>query len=302
MVALVMFVAVCVAVAVDASVAVAVDASKGSGLPAWKAILLGAVEGLTEYLPVSSTGHLLVTGRLLGLGDGSDGTALGTYVIAIQIGAIGAVLGLYRQRVGQIAGGLLGHNDPGRRLFIALAVAFIPAALLGVAFKPVIKEHLFSPWPIVAAWALGGVVLLIWQPSDRGGTVDIVDVTTLQALIIGVAQAAALWPGTSRSLVTLIAGLVVGLSLTAAVEFSFLLGLATLTAATAWDLARNGAGLLDMYGWATPLLGAIVAFLTAVASIRWMTSYLQEHPLRAFGWYRLCIAASTAALVLAGAI
>lgn len=281
---------------------VAVGASGGTGLPAWQAVVLGAVEGLTEYLPISSTGHLLITGRLFGLGDGSDGSALGTYVIAIQVGAIAAVLSLYHRRVGQIVRGLMGHDDPGRRLFLSLAVAFAPAALFGAAFGPVIKDRLFGPWPIVAAWAVGGIVLLVWQPPDRRSTIDIVAVTARQALIIGVAQVAALWPGTSRSLVTLIAALAVGLTLSAAVEFSFLLGLATLTAATTWDLARNGPGLIDAYGWTTPLLGAVVAFVTAVASIRWMTNYLRRHPLRAFGAYRLAIAATTATLVLTGAI
>lgn len=145
-------------------------------------------------------------------------------------------------------------------------------------------------------------MLLVWRPSDRAGTTDIAAVTTRQALVIGLAQAGALWPETSRSLVTLIAGLAIGLTLAAAVEFSFLLGVATLTAATTWDLCRNAPGVLDAYGVATPLLGTAVAFVTAVASIRWMTSYLQRHRLQVFGSYRLAIAAVTAALLLTGAI
>lgn len=280
-----------------AAVAVLTVAGRGSELAAWKAIVLGVVEGVTEYLPVSSTGHLVVTGRVLGVGDGSDGSALATYLIAIQIGAIAAVLGLYRHRVAQLARGAAGGDSDGRRMFVALAISFTPAALVGVALGATVKDRLFRPWPIVAAWLIGGIALLIWQPPTTN-TLRLEQITSRQALIIGAAQAIALWPGTSRSLITLVAALVAGLSAGAAVEFSFLLGLATLTAATTWDLTRNGEQLVDAYGWATPLLGAVVGFVAATLSVRWMTAYLRQHSLRIFGWYRIAIAGLTIALIV----
>lgn len=270
-------------------------------LPAWKAVVLGIVEGVTEYLPISSTGHLVITGRLLDVGDGTDRTALDTYLIAIQIGAIAAVLSIYHRRVTQLSRGATGRDSDGRRMLIALVIAFTPAALVGVALGDAVKDHLFQPWPIVAAWLIGGVALLIWEPHTTS-TTRLEQITRRQALIIGAAQAIALWPGTSRSLITLVAALVAGLSIAAAVEFSFLLGLATLTAATAWDLARHGEELLDTYGWATPLLGALVAFVAATVSVRWMTAYLRQHSLRIFGWYRITIAALATALILTGTI
>lgn len=150
--------------------------------------------------------------------------------------------------------------------------------------------------------AICGIVLLRWRPSPRASTIDVVGVTSRQAVVIGCAQAVALWPGTSRSLVTLIAALAVGLSLSVAIEFSFLLGLAPLTAATVWDLVQHGPELANAYGVATPLLGASVAFLTAVIAVRWMTTYLQGHPLDVFGYYRLLIAVITVALVVSGVI
>src|SRR3546814_5016004 len=141
--------------------------SRPGGLPMWKALLLGAVEGITEYLPVSPTGHLLVAARMLGLGDVSDGSALGTYVIAVQVGAILAVLGLYRERFRSLAVAAVGGAVEVRSLAIAIIVAFIPAGVVGSLLAPTIKAHLFSAWPIVAAWAVGGLVLLVWAPSPR---------------------------------------------------------------------------------------------------------------------------------------
>lgn len=288
---------VAVTVAALAGAVLLIVAGGPSHLTAWEAMVLGIVEGVTEYLPISSTGHLVVAGRVLGVGDGSDETALASYLIAIQIGAIAAVLGIYRHRVAQLARGAAARDSVGRRMLVALAIAFTPAALVGVVLGATVKDHLFQPWPIIAAWAIGGVALLIWQPPVTN-TTRIEQITRRQALVIGAAQAIALWPGTSRSLVTLVAALLAGLSIAAAVEFSFLLGLATLTAATTWDLAHNGQELLDAYGWATPLLGAVVAFIAATLSVRWMTAYLRQHSLCIFGWYRISIAGLAVALLL----
>jgi len=257
-------------------------------------IILGVVEGITEYLPVSSTGHLVVVQRWLGLGDSAGRDAADTFAIAIQVGAILAVLILYRRRVTSMLNGVIGRDAEGRRLLGLLVASFIPAAALGAAFGDAIKDELFSPGPVVIAWIVGGLFLLLWKPRTEG--VGPTSLTVRNAVIIGVAQALALWPGVSRSLVTIAAAVLVGLSLSAALEYSFLLGLATLSAATVFDLAKNGRELFDAYGIGRPLLGVAIAFVTAAVSVRWLVGYLARRPLSHFGWYRLAIAALTLAL------
>ena len=290
------------AVLLVAIVVLAVGGGKGA-LTSPKAIVLGAVEGITEYLPISSTGHLLITQRLLDLGTGSGKVAADTYAVAIQVGAILAVIALYRRRLWQLVLGLVGRDAIGRQLLIRLVVAFLPAAVIGGALNHTIKDHLFGPWPVVGAWAVGGAFLLLWRPrpsADRGGAIT--DITVRSAAIIGFAQALALWPGVSRSLVTIVAALALGCTMAAAVEFSFLLGLATLTAATILDMAKDGRTLIDDYGWRTPLLGTLVAFATAVLAVRWLVAYLRTRPLAHFGWYRLAVAAVTVALIWHGSV
>jgi undecaprenyl-diphosphatase len=263
-----------------------------------EAILLGIVEGITEFLPISSTGHLLVVSDLIGFGQGEAANAADTYAIAIQFGAILAVLALYRARVWSMVQGVTGRDAHGLSVLKALVAAFMPAAFLGVTLGDRIKDALFGPLPVAIAWAIGGLVLLVWVP--RGGSTSLHELTVRSALIIGVAQGIALWPGVSRSLVTLIAGLAIGLSLAAAIEFSFLLGLITLTAATVFDTARNGGELVDMFGIATPLVGVFTAFVTALIAVRWMVNYLGSRSLAIFGWYRLGIAAVAFALMANG--
>ncbi len=265
-----------------------------------KAIILGAVEGFTEYLPVSSTGHLLVTQRLLDLGEGAGKEAADTYAIAIQLGAILAIVVLYWRRLEQVALGVVGRDVDGRRLLGRLIIAFVPAAIVGLAASDTIKERLFGPWPVVAAWLAGGVFLVWWNP--RPGRIELTQFTVRHVAIIGAAQIIAMWPGMSRSLVTIASALAIGATMAAAVEFSFLLGLATLSAATLFDLAKDGGTLLDEYGWRTPLLGGIVAFVTAVVAVRWLVTFLQTRPLSIFGWYRIGIAATTIALIAVGAV
>lgn len=279
---------------------IALSLNTSGPLTPLKAIVLGAVEGFTEYLPVSSTGHLLVTQRLLGLGEGDAKAAADTYVIAIQIGAILAVVVLYWRRLGQLVQGVIGRDVDGRKLLLRLIIAFVPAALVGLLLGDTIKRELFGPWPVVAAWLVGGIFLVWWNP--RPGNLDLTSLTARHAVIIGAAQVLALWPGMSRSLVTIAAALAIGLSMSAAIEFSFLLGLATLSAATLYDLAKDGQTILDDYGWRTPLLGGVVAFITAVIAVRWLVSFLRTRPLSIFGWYRIGIAAATAALIAFGAI
>jgi undecaprenyl-diphosphatase len=267
----------------------------------WQALILGLVEGLTEYLPVSSTGHLVVTQRLLGIGASEAANA---YAVAIQAGAIAAVLGLYRQRVAQMCRGLIGRDGDGTRLLVALVVGFLPAAVLGLAFDEPIERFLFGPWPIVAAWALGGIVLLVLESrvaaAREGKAIETVGPRV--ALLIGLAQCAALWPGVSRSLATILGGLAAGLSVAAAVEFSFLLGLVTLGAATAYKALGSGRVMLDAYGPVALAVGFGAAWLSAVLSVRWMVSWLGRRNFRIFAIWRLAVAAIVAALLLSGVL
>jgi undecaprenyl-diphosphatase len=271
-----------------------------------QAIVLGVVEGLTEYLPISSTGHLIVTSRILGLPDsGKAGDALKSYEIAIQGGAILAVLVLYRHRFGTMVDGLRNRSAEGRRLLIALVVAFVPAAVLGLIGEKVIKDYLFGVPPVIAAWVVGGVLLLVLVAKgviDRPGGRPLESLTTRDALVIGFAQVVAMWPGTSRSMVTIVAALLLGYSILAAVEFSFLLGVVTLGAATAYSVLKDGKLMVDSFGLFTPLVGFVVAFLAAVVSVRWMVTYLQRHTLAVFGWYRLAVAALALILLATHAI
>ncbi len=264
----------------------------------YQALVLGIVEGLTEYLPVSSTGHLLLTQRLLGI---ESSPAADAFAICIQAGAILAVLGLYRARVAQMTLGVVGRDPVGQRLAFAIIAAFIPAAVLGLLLEKPIKLYLFGGdawgmWPIVAAWLVGGIAILVVSRlrRRRGGTpqtgLNLEHLTLRMALIVGFAQCIAMWPGVSRSLVTIVGGLLVGLSLPAAVEFSFLLGVVTLTAATAYDAFKHGGEMLATYGPTPLLIGFGAAWLSAVIAVKWMVSYLQSHGLEIFGWYRVVLA------------
>lgn len=269
------------------------------------AAILGVVEGVTEYLPVSSTGHLMVTNRILGIGE-TPGTedAADSYIIAIQAGAILAVLLLYRERVGRIVAGLAGRDVEGRRLLTNLLVSFAPAVVVALTLEDVIKDRLFGTGPVVAAWIVGGVGILAWVRwgSGRGTGVPLESLTVRMALLIGLAQCIAMWPGTSRSLVTIIAALVVGLSLAAAVEYSFLLGLVTLGAATSYEMVTNGSTIIEAFGWGPVLVGFATAFVSALIAVRWMVEYLQRHSLAIFGWYRIAAGLGTLALVAADVI
>ncbi len=263
----------------------------------WQALILGIVEGITEYLPVSSTGHLLVAQRAMGI---PASEAANSYAIAIQAGAILAVLGLYRRRWMQIARGVQGRDPVGRRLGLCLIVAFLPAAVVGLALDKTIERWLFGPWPIVAAWALGGVLILVLDKRLRRDGRALESITVRAALIVGIAQCAALWPGTSRSLATILGGLLAGLSIGAAVEFSFLLGLLTLGAATAYKMLQHGDAMLAAYGLVPVLTGFAAAWLFAVLAVRWMVQWLSTRGLSVFGWWRLGAACLVAGLALSG--
>ncbi|MFV0317733.1 MAG: undecaprenyl-diphosphate phosphatase [Microthrixaceae bacterium] len=288
--------------------------SVASAMTWWKAAILGTVEGLTEYVPVSSTGHLLVVSRLVGLGDTeADQAASNTYAIAIQFGAIIAVAGLFWRRFLDMVLGLFGRSPSGRHLLIVTIIAFIPAAVVGFLFDDAIEERLFGPWPIIAAWVVGGVGILVLEragllprggrePDDSDGTDPLLAITYRQAALIGTAQIAALWPGTSRSLATILGALLVGVAMRAAVEFSFVLGFVTLSAATAYSLLSDGGALVDQFGLLDPVIGLLFAFVAAVIAIRWMIGYLESNSLAIFGWYRIVVAALAAVGTMVGLI
>ena len=210
---------------------------------------------------------------------------------------------LYWPRVLSMLRGLAGRDEAGRRLLIAVVVAFLPAAVVGLLFNDWIEERLFGLWPVVAAWFAGGLAILAFSGRGRGpGTRGLGDLTWRLALVIGLAQCLALWPGTSRSLVTIVGGLAVGLSVTAAVEFSFLLGLLTLTAATAYKALDSGAAMLEAYGPGVLAVGFITAAVSAALAVRWLVHWLTRHGLAVFGWYRIALALVVAGLLLAGAL
>jgi len=275
-------------------------------LSALEAVILGLIEGVTEYLPVSSTGHLLVANKILGLGgtEASD-EALETYAICIQSGAILAVLVLYKARVWQMVDGLFGRSEEGRRVLLSVVAAFVPTAVIGRYIFPFVRDRLFGDVSFIAlAWILGGLAILALTRTgflDRGGF-DLVDLSTKHAALIGLLQAVAIWPGVSRSLVTIVAGVLVGMNLKAAVEFSFLLGLVTLSAATVYAGSTGGSLLIETFGIATPLVGLVVAFVSAVVAIRWMVGWLEQRGFEIFGWYRLVIGAGALAAVATGAL
>ncbi len=274
-------------------------------LTIFQAIVLGLVEGLTEYLPVSSTGHLLVTNELLGLNETqASEDAINTYAICIQLGAIIAVLFLYWERIRQMIDGLLGRSEEGRKILIAVLIAFGFTAAIGLTIGEIIKDNLFGVAPIAGAWILGGVVILVLSRTgwfDKT-TKELGHLTWQNAVVIGLIQAIAMWPGVSRSMITIIAAVLVGLSLRAAVEFSFLLGLITLSAATAYEGLQGGEELIDTFGIGTPLIGLVVAFVAAIASVKWMVTWLNDKGFEVFGWYRIAVGVLAFALLATNTI
>ena len=245
-----------------------------------QAFILGIVEGLSEYLPISSTGHLILASHFLGL----HGEGIKTFEIVIQAGAIAAVPILYRGRITSPGGGRLARN---------LFISFLPAVAAGLLLHRVIKEKLFDLWPVVVALALGGILMIAVDfrfRSSRRVTRTLDSLTAWEALWIGLAQCLSLWPGASRAMVTIVAGLFVGLSATQAAEYSFLLALPTLGAATLFDWAKGGAALLHEVGLLSILCGFVTAAVVAAVAIRGFIRYLTSRGLAPFGWYRLALA------------
>jgi undecaprenyl-diphosphatase len=247
-----------------------------------KALILGIVEGLTEFLPISSTGHLILAGALL---DFDDERAK-VFEIVIQTGAVLAVLWEYRARFGRVISGL-GREPLSRRFVMNIAIAFMPAAVLGFLFGSHIKELLFKPIVVACAFIVGAFVIL-WaerrQHEVRVQRVD--DMSPWDALKIGLAQTLALIPGTSRSGATIIGGLAFGLSRTAAAEFSFFLAIPTLTAAAAYDAYKNRA-LFTPSDAGLFAVGLLAAFASAFLCVRWLLRYVARHDFTPFAWYRI---------------
>ena len=237
------------------------------------ALILGLVEGITEFLPISSTGHLILAGALL---DFSDERA-GVFFVAIQTGAMLAVVWEYRARLFKVD----------TALWKNLAVAFVPAAVLGLLFGSMIKQVLFKPVPVALAFIVGGVVILfVERRSFKPRIEDTRTMSWLDALKVGFAQCFALIPGTSRSGATIIGGMLFGLSRPAATEFSFFLAVPTLCAAGAYDLWKNRA-LFSADDLGMFAVGVVVSFLSAFVVIRWLIRYVATHDFRPFAWYRI---------------
>lgn len=254
------------------------------------AALLGVLEGLTEFIPVSSTGHLLLAGHFLGFESAGK-----TFEVVIQLGAVLAILTVYAAKLWQVA--TTAHRDPVQmRLLIAVLLAFLPAVLAGVLLHDFIKTVLFES-PQLIAWMLiaGGFVLLVVDkiaPPAVHETVD--DVPLRKALAIGLCQCLAMVPGVSRSGATIVGALMMGVSKRAAAEFSFFLSMPTMGSAFAYDLYKNR-DVLDFAGWSDIAIGFCAAFFTAVFVVRWVLEYVTRHGFALFGWWRIIV--GSAALI-----
>ncbi len=313
----------------------------------FEALILGVVEGITEYLPISSTGHLILTNDLLGLNvedqlldhsgmplydeDGEPYTlknAADAYAIVIQGGAILAVLLLYWQRLWNVGMGVLtgflafaksGKNGwngltkerrAGALLGRNLLLAFLPAVVLGLLFDDFIESVLFGVWPVVVA-LVAGSFLMLWVEKWRRKKLhtehpeevekDLGDLTMKESVFIGLLQCVAMWPGTSRSMMTIVGGYLVGLKPVRAAEFSFLLGLITLSAASAYKLLSDGQTMLKALDIGPLIFGVVVATISAALAVKWLVSYLTKHGLTIFAWYRLALAAAVTVWLFWGA-
>jgi undecaprenyl-diphosphatase len=265
------------------------------------ALILGIVEGLTEFLPVSSTGHLIVAGSLLNY----TGEQAKTFEIVIQAGAILAVCWEYRARLGRVLRGLFTERSA-QRFAINLLIAFLPAAVLGLAFNRAIKSYLFAPVPVACAFVVGAFVI-IWAERRQRTRPEAVRITAVDemrwtdALLVGCAQALALIPGTSRSGATIIGGMLFGLSRVAATEFSFFLAIPTLFAATGYSLWKD-ASLLSAQALPAFGVGFAAAFVSAFACVRWLIRYVSHHDFVPFAWYRIAFGAVILATAYAGVV
>jgi len=304
------------------SVQSVVAAKPAAELSVRDAIVLGLVEGITEFLPISSTGHLIIATHGLKLeaetplvdAQGSplwykapspkhpDGVPLtlklaaDTYIVVIQAGAILAVALLYGSQLLAMLRGLLGQNAAGVRLLRNILLAFFPVVVAGLSLNAWIDAHLFSIGAVVAALISGAVLMLAaerWRAQQKpmaSSRKEPADLTAKEALSIGLMQCLALWPGMSRSMVTMVGGYFCGLSPARAAEFSFLVGLPTLAGAAVYKGAQTGPAMIAVFGWPNVLLGTVVAAVSAAVAVRFLVSYLTRHGLGVFALYRLLLA------------
>ncbi len=299
-------------------------------LSATDAIVLGVVEGVTEFLPVSSTGHLIIANHLLGLESDQPLTnaageplwykkpseknpagepltlklAADTYTVVIQVGAILAVVFMYWSQLVNMLIGLFGRSSSGFRLLRNVLLAFAPVAVIGFLLHDLIDKYLFSIWAVVAA-QIGGAVIMLWAERWRKKNSGIgfskgdpADMTPGKAVGIGFAQCLALWPGTSRSMVTIVGGYLAGLTPVRAAEFSFLVGLPTLAGAAVYKSFKSGPAMIEVFGWSSVLLGCVVAAVSAALAVKFFVRFLSRNGLAVFAFYRIAVAIVLAAFFL----
>jgi undecaprenyl-diphosphatase len=266
-----------------------------------KALIMGIVEGLTEFLPISSTGHLILAGSLLNF----TGEKVKVFEIAIQTGAMLAVIWEYRVKIGAVLAGLF-SDKKAQKFAFNIVVAFAPAAALGFLFAGKIKAYLFNPLTVATAFIVGGLIILWverWHKANplaaRIESVD--DMTALDAFKVGLAQAFALIPGTSRSGATIIGGLVFGLSRKAATEFSFFLAIPTLLGATVYSVYKSW-DLLSVDDVPMFTIGTVSAFFSAFLCVRWLLRYISSHDFTIFAWYRIAFGFVVIATAYTGAV
>ncbi len=294
------------------------------------AVVLGLVEGVTEFLPISSTGHLIITTQLLGLESERQLTdksgqllwhkppsseipagvpltlklAADTYTVIIQVGAIAAVVLLYWRQIMNMLLGLFGRSTPGLRLLRNVLLAFLPAAIVGLPTHGLIDKYLFGPPAVIGALVVGAFLMLWaerWRQANSGVGFpkgEPADLTPRKAVGIGLAQCLALWPGTSRSMVTIVGGYLAGLNPAKAAEFSFLVGLPTLAGAAFLKAVTSGSAMIEVFGWSHVLLGLLVAAVSAALAVKFLVHFLGRHGLGLFAYYRLVLAVVLAVFYL----
>lgn len=257
-----------------------------------EAATLGIVEGLTEFLPISSTGHLILAGKLLGLEDSSANKA---FDVIIQSGAIFAVIWEYRKLLGKTCHGILRAKTESLHLFQLVLLAFLPAAVIGVLASKAIKSHLFGVMPVAIALVVGGLLMILTErvlkkSSHESLGQSFEGLSKMKALVIGFAQCFSLWPGTSRSMATILGGRFMGLSSKQAAEFSFLLAIPTIVGASVYDLFKSRQEIVSSdLDLTTLAIGLFFSFVTALVVIRAFLKFLTSHSLEIFGWYRIVV-------------
>lgn len=250
-----------------------------------KALFLGLIEGLTEFLPISSTGHLILFGHLIDF-QSDSGRA---FEVIIQLGAILAVCWLYRQKIVDLLKGFFSGDMHARRFAVNVFLAFLPAVVIGIFAVDFIKQVLFSPLVVACALIIGGLIIFAVEAKEfKPRTIEATDITFKQAILVGFAQCLAMIPGTSRSGATIIGGMLSGLSRKAATEFSFFLAMPTMLGAATYDLIRN-ASVLSSDNMINIAAGFAAAFIAALLVVKALVKFVEKHTLRVFAWYRVIL-------------